>query len=173
MKRVIIESPFAGDVEANTAYLKKAILHSLSRGESPYASHGFFTHFLDDTIAEERKTGILAGLAWSSAAEQVIYYLDRGMSGGMRFALEKHTQANRDIKIRLIDNDDPFITFDYINWRGESAQRHVRFKRFFWGSTKYHKRDQVFLEGMCRDRGELRQFAVADITFLNYPLAVK
>jgi hypothetical protein len=43
MKLVIIESPYAGDVEPNVAYAKAAVLDCLSRGEAPYASHLFFT----------------------------------------------------------------------------------------------------------------------------------
>lgn len=165
MRRVVIESPFAGALEANAAYLKKAVIDCLSRGESPYASHGFFTHFLDDTVPAERKAGILAGLEWAKAAEAVVYYLDRGMSSGMLFALERHTQAARKIEARLLSGETS-LSFNYTNWRGESDQRRARFKSFYWGRTEYHPRDQVLMKAHCLDRNEERVFSVKDMVFL-------
>ena len=165
MRRVVIESPFAGDIEANKEYLKRAVLDCLVRGESPYASHGFFTHFLDDADPAQRRAGIMAGLEWSKAAEAVVYYLDRGMSDGMRFALEKHTQAARTIEARLLSGDH-CLHFEYVNHRGEKAQRRARFKAFYWGRTEYHPRDQVLMKAFCLDRNEERIFAAGDMVFL-------
>lgn len=36
---VIVESPYAGDVERNTAYARAAVRDCLMRGEAPFASH--------------------------------------------------------------------------------------------------------------------------------------
>lgn len=105
MRRVIIESPYAGDIEANTYYLHEACMDCLRRGESPYASHGFFVHFLDDTNPEERKLGIEAGLAWGDVADAVVVYGDRGVSKGMEYAIEKHKAEGRTIEYRYIDVD--------------------------------------------------------------------
>lgn len=83
---VVVESPYAGDVEANVAYAKRCVLDCLHRGESPYASHLFFTQpdLLDDLDPEQRRIGIEAGLAWGAAASLVCFYVDRGWSSGMR-----------------------------------------------------------------------------------------
>jgi len=43
MTRVIIESPYAGDIEVNLKYAKLCILDSLKRGEAPLASHLLYT----------------------------------------------------------------------------------------------------------------------------------
>ena len=43
---VVIESPYAGDVEANVAYAKRCVLDCLRLGEAPYASH-LFLHSQD------------------------------------------------------------------------------------------------------------------------------
>lgn len=43
MRRVVLESPFAGDVERNVRYAKACIRDCLSRGEAPIASHLLFT----------------------------------------------------------------------------------------------------------------------------------
>lgn len=105
MKLVIIESPYAGDIERNKNYLRLAVLDSLKRGESPYASHAFFTQFLDDNIDAERALGIDAGIAWAKCAELVAVYEDYGLSGGMRYGISKHTQAGRPIEYRKILGD--------------------------------------------------------------------
>lgn len=85
MRRVIVESPYAGDVEANLAYARAACHDCLMRGETPYASHLLLTQpgILDDTITIERTHGINAGHAWMHAAHAVVVYQDRGISKGM------------------------------------------------------------------------------------------
>lgn len=91
MRRVIIESPFAGDVEANIAYAKAAVHNCLMRGEAPIASHLLFTQpgVLDDDKPEERQLGIAAGHAWIRAADAVVVYQDRGISAGMQAGIEQ------------------------------------------------------------------------------------
>jgi hypothetical protein len=102
MITVVIESPYAGDVEENTKYLHECCQDCLQRGESPYASHGFFTHFLDDNNPYERALGIDAGLAWSARADLIVIYTDLGYSDGMKKAIIAHQKAGRDIEYRKI-----------------------------------------------------------------------
>lgn len=85
MKLVIIESPYAGDIEANTKYARRCMRDSLERGEAPIASHLLYTQpgILRDEIPEERAWGINAGLAWRKVAEKAVFYTDRNWSGGM------------------------------------------------------------------------------------------
>lgn len=87
---VVVESPYAGDVEGNVAYAKEAIKDCLRRGEAPIASHLLFTQpgILDDLIPEERSLGISSGLAWYRVCDKVVFYTDRGFSSGMSGALE-------------------------------------------------------------------------------------
>lgn len=165
MRRVIIESPFAGEVDRNREYLRRLILDSLERGESPYASHGFFTHFLDDTKPEERKLGINAGLEWAKAAEAVIYCLDLGLSSGMLYALERHSQASRRIEIRYLSGEAT-VKFAYTNHAGITDVRRAIFKEFLWGRTDWHPKDQTLMRAHCLDRNEERLFSVRDMLFL-------
>lgn len=90
MRLVIIESPYAGDIEANVAYARAAMRDSLDRGEAPIASHLLYTQpgILRDEVADERQWGIDAGLAWRRVAECAVFYTDRGWSGGMQAARE-------------------------------------------------------------------------------------
>jgi hypothetical protein len=91
----IIESPYAGAnpvaFRRNIEYLDAAINDVLSRGEVPYASHGFFPGALDDTIPGQRKKGIEAGFAMAelllpTGAYRAIYD-DRGISVGMTLGI--------------------------------------------------------------------------------------
>lgn len=107
MKRIVIESPYAGDVEANIEYAKKCVHDSLARGEAPYASHLFFTQpgILDDLKPEERKLGIEAGFAWGDAADVVVFYVDRGWSRGMREGYKKAITRGSKIELRSLDRE--------------------------------------------------------------------
>lgn len=89
MRRVILESPYAGEIEANIEYARSCVRDSLSRGEAPIASHLLYTQpgVLDDGIPDERQWGIDAGLAWLSAADAMVVYTDRGISSGMAAAI--------------------------------------------------------------------------------------
>lgn len=102
MRLVIVESPYAGEVEANVAYARAAMADCLSRGEAPIASHLLYTQpgVLDDAVPGERALGIEAGLAWGRAADAAIFYVDRGWSQGMLAALERHRSEGRPTETR-------------------------------------------------------------------------
>lgn len=102
---VIIESPFAGDMEANRLYALRACVDSLRRGEVPYASHLFFPQFLDELKPEERELGLTAGYAMWPIAKKIAFYVDRGMSKGMERAQKRAIQMGIPIEPRLIGNE--------------------------------------------------------------------
>ena len=72
---VCVESAYAGDVTANKAFLRRALLDSLSRGEAPYASHAYLPDVLDDGDASQRSIGLQAGHAWAKMAACIAIYL--------------------------------------------------------------------------------------------------
>jgi hypothetical protein len=47
--RVVIESPYAGDVETNVTYARRAMHFALLAGAAPFASHLLYTQCLDET----------------------------------------------------------------------------------------------------------------------------
>ena len=99
MKRVILESPYAGDVERNVAYARACLRDSLLRGEAPIASHLLYTQpgVLDDQIPEERQMGIDAGLAWGMMDPQV-HIKVHAQPGGQRVATVT-TSAGRVLRV--------------------------------------------------------------------------
>lgn len=87
MKTVTIESPYAGDVERNEAYLREIIRWCVaSMGVSTYASHRMLPGALDDGDEEERELGIIAGLEMSRRTDETWFFVDYGMSVGMKRA---------------------------------------------------------------------------------------
>lgn len=104
MKLVIIESPYAGDIETHVTYARRCLADSLKRGEAPIASHLLYTQpgVLDDSIPEERALGIEAGLAWGRVAQLTVLYLDYGISKGMEYGTANAVSVGRPIDRRFI-----------------------------------------------------------------------
>lgn len=104
MRLVILESPYAGDIERNVAYARACMADCLRRGEAPIASHLLYTQpgVLDDDVPAERALGIEAGLAWGRVVEAVVFYLDLGMSKGMMDAWKRHTIEARPLEMRRL-----------------------------------------------------------------------
>jgi hypothetical protein len=104
MKMVILESPYAGDVQKNVAYARACVRDSLLRGEAPIASHLLYTQpgILDDDEADERRLGIDAGLAWLRVAQASIVYTDRGISRGMRYGIAAANEAGVPVEYRTL-----------------------------------------------------------------------
>ena len=104
MKRVIVESPYAGDIEENLRYLRACMADCLSRGEAPFASHGLYTQpgVLRDDVPEEREAGIQAGFAWRNAAERTVVYTDLGTSRGMDYGIKHAEKLGHEIEYRRL-----------------------------------------------------------------------
>lgn len=104
MRRVIIESPYAGDIERHLSYARRCMHDSLSRGEAPLASHLLYTQpgILRDDIKTERDWGIAAGLVWADIADATIVYMDLGISRGMKLGIDNAQRSGRQIEYRKI-----------------------------------------------------------------------
>ena len=101
---VILESPYAGDVEANVVYARACLRDSLLKGEAPIASHLLYTQpgVLDDDIPSERQHGIDAGLAWRRVAEASVVYIDRGISRGMEYGIKAAMESGLLVEYRRL-----------------------------------------------------------------------
>lgn len=85
MRRVVVESPYAGDVAKHVRYARLALRDCLRRGEAPLASHLLYTQegVLDDNDPAERVVGMSAGWEWLAESQAVVVYTDHGISKGM------------------------------------------------------------------------------------------
>lgn len=104
MRRVVLESPYAGDVERNVRYARACVRDSLLRGEAPIASHLLYTQpgILNDNVPAEREQGIAAGLAWLAAAEASVVYIDLGISRGMAHGIATARAAGLPVEMRRL-----------------------------------------------------------------------
>lgn len=104
MRLVILESPYAGDVDGNLAYARGCLRDCLKRGEAPIASHLIYTQpgVLDDTNIDERILGIAAGLEWGRVAEATVVYTDKGISSGMEQGIAAARADGREVEYRSL-----------------------------------------------------------------------
>jgi len=107
MTLVVIESPYAGDVERNLTYARRAMRWCLDKGLDPCASPLLYTQdgVLDDDDPEDRELGIDSGFEWAAHADAAVFFLDYGMSRGMSYAMEHWLeQGKRIVEVRIWEN---------------------------------------------------------------------
>lgn len=108
MKRVVIESPYKGHIPVNEIYAELCMHDCLvNHNESPYASHLLYTRtfVLRDDIPEQRKLGIDAGFYWREVAEKTIFYVDFGMTSGMKLGMKDCDEKGKSYEIRILPED--------------------------------------------------------------------
>lgn len=108
MKRVIIESPYAGNYDMNEAYAELAMHDCIvNHNESPYASHLLYTRrfVLRDDVPKDRKLGIAAGFEWRNVSDKTIFYEDLGMTKGMKQGLQDCKDKLQPYVIRKLPPD--------------------------------------------------------------------
>ena len=107
-KRIILESPFSGEVDRNVLYAK-ALIHKLAHeGYAPSASHLLYTQCLDDTKEFDRDLGINKGLDYAHDKDSIIG-IDLGISGGMKYGIARAERENRDYKFETLSTDKNVI----------------------------------------------------------------
>ena len=107
---VIVESPYANDdpllASRNKRYALAACHDCYSRGEAAFASHLFYTQFLEDDDPNERREGMAMGCAWMERADLVAVYVDLGISAGMMHGIEEASAMGIRIEFREIEGWD-------------------------------------------------------------------
>lgn len=113
----IIESPLSNrngrSMDQNLEYLRRCLRDSWNRGELPFASHGFFPFFLNEHDPIERQQGIEAGYEFwhfhhiqDDDVPRIVFYLDWGLSPGMKAALDRTIALGRDYETRYIGSGE-------------------------------------------------------------------
>lgn len=109
MRRVILESPYADDVDANVRYAQVCVLDCLRRGDAAIAAHLLYTQdgILDDLKPDERSLGMRAGFAWTAVAQAVVVYTDRGISKGMEAGIARAKKHGVPVEMRTLGSVPP------------------------------------------------------------------
>jgi hypothetical protein len=108
---VEVESPYSAStdegVAENVRYARACMRDCIDRGEAPLASHLLYTQpgILDDGVPEERRMGMEAGKAWSIYAHKVCVYMDRGVSEGMRWGIERARRRDIAVEYRRLGGE--------------------------------------------------------------------
>lgn len=125
MERVILESPYGsfnniviinkkisdrifklyGPYKINEIYGEFCLYDCLvNHEETPYASHLLYTrkYVLRDYIPKERKLGIKAGFYWRDVADKTIFYIDLGITNGMKLGIKDCKEKNKPYEIRKL-----------------------------------------------------------------------
>ncbi len=102
IKTVCIEAPLSGDLEQSIAYARAAMHYCLYLNVAPFVSHLLYTQVLDDEDPDQRELGIDAGIALGDACENRWFFVDFGLSIGMRIALRRaHDRGQGTIDVLL------------------------------------------------------------------------
>jgi hypothetical protein len=106
MIRVMVESPYAGDVRRNLWYARAIMRECLHKDEAPFLSHALYTqpNVLRDRCSYERQMGIEAGFAFREACEKTVVYTDLGFSTGMVHGVEHAARAGHKIEYRQLSS---------------------------------------------------------------------
>ena len=107
-RRVVVETPFSGDVKRNIAYMRACLRDCFFEyNEAPFSSHGLYTQrgILDDNSPEERRIGIEAGFEIVRDFDASIVYSDLGISGGMKLGIEEAGKRGRKVEYRTLGSN--------------------------------------------------------------------
>jgi len=156
LKPVILESPFAGDVNKNIRYARACMRDCLLRGEAPYASHLLYTQIgvLDDNKPDERMLGIEAGLAIGKYMHRSVVYTDLGISKGMEYGIARATKEKRKLEYRELGKDWDEKTKPTVEMKAEDVKFLLRLARRVVDYNVMHDTLQV-PGGLCCDTEEI------------------
>ena len=64
---------------------------------------------------------------------------------------------------------DRVLTFQYTNWRGQTAVRRAKLISLTFGATEWHPEPQWLIMAVDMPTGAVRLFALKDVTLLDEP----
>jgi hypothetical protein len=79
----------------------------VNHNEAPYASHLLYTRefVLRDDVPEDRKLGIEAGFFWRDVSEQTNFYVDLGMTKGMKLGIDDCNEKGTPFRLRSLPDE--------------------------------------------------------------------
>lgn len=94
---VYICSPYAGDIETNTAAARRYCRFAVEAGYIPIAPHLLFPQFLNDSDPKERELGLFFGNALLSKCAEMFVFGSR-ISEGMEAEIKRATWKGHRIR---------------------------------------------------------------------------
>lgn len=84
---ILVESPYSGDIQRNSEYARRAMLHVIEQGHTPIVPHLLYPQVLDDSDPEQRETALQMCAELRRVAHEVWFFVDYGSSSGMERAM--------------------------------------------------------------------------------------
>jgi hypothetical protein len=106
MKIIYVASPYAGDIEKNTAFAKRACRHVMNEGHAFFAPHLLYPALLCDDVSAERQLGLNMGIAMLSRCDELWCYGDH-ISQGMCLEIEEAVRLGIPVH-RVIEQENGF-----------------------------------------------------------------
>ena len=132
-RMIYICSPYAGNTEENTAFARQACGYAISQGVVPLAPHLLYPQILNDSIPEERETGIRLAMEILERCEELWMCGDR-MSAGMKreaaYAKAKGIPIRRVPACEIMENQTVQEKGEAIRERPETSQSHQKDVQF-------------------------------------------
>lgn len=115
MKLIYVASPYAGDIDKNTEFARKACRHVMNEGHAFFAPHLLYPQLLNDANPYERQAGLDMGLAVLKKCDELWVCGDR-ISSGMQAEIDLAKQLG--IPIRYVSEEQILGTSDpvYAIW---------------------------------------------------------
>lgn len=107
MKLIYVASPYAGDIEQNTEFARKACRHVMNEGHAFFAPHLLYPQLLDDSNPQERQAGLDMGLAMLLRCDELWCYGDR-ISHGMHLEIEEAVRIGIPV-CRVMEQENGFV----------------------------------------------------------------
>lgn len=104
MRRVILDTPYAGWSWPLLSYAQQCMMDCLRRQEAPMVSYLLYPPMFGPE-------GMDAGLSWEQAAEAWVVYVDMGMTHNMRKSIERGYALGRSVEVRCLrEQTQPIAT---------------------------------------------------------------
>lgn len=107
MKVIYVASPYAGDIEQNTAFAKEACRHVMNEGHAFFAPHLLYPNLLRESEPAERQAGLDMGIAMLSHCDELWCYGDRS-SYGMHLEIEEARRIGLPVR-RVMQQENGFV----------------------------------------------------------------
>lgn len=107
MKIIYVASPYAGDIQKNMEFAKRACRHVMNEGHAFFAPHLLYPSLLDDSQPRERQLGIDMGLAMLERCDELWCYGDH-ISHGMMQEISEADSLGIPVR-RVMEQENGFV----------------------------------------------------------------
>lgn len=107
MKLIYMASPYAGDIEKNTKFAKRACRHVMNEGHAFFAPHLLYPQLLNDANPQERQAGLAMGLAVLPRCDELWCYGEH-ISHGMLLEIQEADRLGISV-CRVMEQEQGFV----------------------------------------------------------------